>query len=223
MSTPRAKTSGMSTSGRPSRCISASLSLMSSIIGWRQRTLGCSSSRTASGPRQRERAGAGRASRPRGPRAAEASRRRASPPSRSRSASARRSTISRGRATNASHGGGGSSAQISAMSARTTVGLGGADPLDLVARGCAAARCGIGAAKSGIEWRSGMLEVAAGRARRRAGAPRACCDPRRVLRARPLVVEREERREELPQRADRQPRAREVVVVHLDADHARGP
>ena len=59
MSTPRAKTSGMSTSGRPSRCISHCLSLTSSMIGSRQRTLRMQIFEHRAGPRERERAGAG--------------------------------------------------------------------------------------------------------------------------------------------------------------------
>jgi hypothetical protein len=55
-------------------------------------------------------------------------------------------------------------------------------------------------------------------------AQRAACprDPRRVLRRRVLVVEDEHARDELPQRAQRKARAREVLVGELDADHARG-
>ena len=75
--------------------------------------------------------------------------------------------------------------------------------------------------KSGMEWRAGAeIERAEIDVLQRARVPRT----HGAYSARgALVVEREQDREQLPQRTDRESRVREVVVVHLDADHERGP
>ena len=223
MSTPRAKTSGMSTSGRPSQ-----VHVVLLVLDELDDRMAPAHARVQllehrAGPETARARGRGRASRPRAPRAAAASRRRAPPPSR-RAARRRGGRPSRAgarrRRPTAAAGRRPSRGDVRAHD----VGLGGADRLDLVVERRAADRLGIGAAKSGTYWRSGD-------ARGRSG-PRST--PRRALRvpARPTARTRrggrsscsaEQARDELPQRAQRQPRAREVVVGELDADHERGP
>ena len=172
-------------------------------------------------PRARAR-GRGRASRPRAPRAARPVVRPAPSPSRrtcrrrggrpSPAGARRRHPMAAVAARRASP---------AAMFARTVAAS--------VARTASISSASVGSGSVGDRRREvghvlGERDAQVQRAEVHAAQGGACAgDPGGVLRGRLLLVQPEQARDELPQRAQRQPRASQVVVGELDADHERGP